>query len=156
MAAFKKKVMPNSIRLSFPAAFGNIDEAAGEIKKFLVQKNLEEVSFETILALREALINAVEYGSGSNPDKIVNLELRIERSRLIMEIEDQGPGFDWQSRLGKALPDRETSGRGLYIMKTYCDGILYNKAGNRLTLVKSIKPTGGNYEYGNSANSYTG
>jgi len=153
MAALKKKVMSNSIRLSFPASLDNVDEAAARIKNFLVQKNLGEVSFEAILALREALINAVEYGSGSNPEKTVNLELRIEQSRLVMEIEDQGPGFEWHARFRTALPDGDTSGRGLYIMRTYCDGILYNKAGNRLILLKRIKPTGGNYEYGSSQNS---
>ncbi len=153
MAALKKKVMSNSIRLSFPASLDNVDEAAAWIKNFLVQKKLGEVSFGATLALREGLINAVEYGSGSNPEKTVNLELRLERSRLVMEIEDQGPGFDWHARFRTASPDGDTSGRGLYIMRTYCDGILYNKAGNRLILVKKIKPTGGNYEHGSSPNS---
>ena len=138
MVSVEKNAGQNSIKLSFPAALDNIDDAVTEMERFLVQKKLEEFSFEVILVSREALINAAAHGSELNPDKTVKLELRIEPAGLVMEIEDQGPGFNWQGRLKKELPGRETSGRGLYIMKTYCDEILYNEAGNRLTLIKKI------------------
>ena len=127
-----------SLLLYFPASLENMDYAITEIKKFLIQKKLDEHFFEVILVSREALINAVVYGCESNPEKNVKVELRIESDSLIIEVEDQGKGFDWQSRLKKALPDKEISGRGLYIMKTYFNKIFYNKAGNRLTLIKKL------------------
>ena len=40
----------------------NIDDAATEIEKFLVQKKLEGISFEVILVSREALKNAAVHG----------------------------------------------------------------------------------------------
>jgi anti-sigma regulatory factor (Ser/Thr protein kinase) len=138
MVSVEKNAGQNSIKLSFPAALDNIDDAVTGIERFLVQKKLEDISFEVILASREALVNAAVHGAKLNYDKIVKLELRIEPAGLVMEIEDNGPGFDWQGCLKKELPDRDVSGRGLYIMKTYCDEIRYNEAGNRLTLVKKI------------------
>ena len=135
MNSIIKQSGQESLLLYFPANLENIDYAITEIKKFLVQKKLDEFSFEVILVSREALINAVVYGCESNPDKNVKLELRIEPACLVIEIEDQGPGFDWQGCLKRVLPDKETSGRGLYIMKTYCDKIFYNESGNRLTLL---------------------
>ena len=138
MNSIIKQSGQESLLLYFPANLENIDYAITEIEKFLVQKKLDEFSFEVILVSREALINAVVYGCESNPDKNVKLELRIEPACLVIEIEDQGPGFDWQGCLKRALPDKEISGRGLYIMKTYCDKIFYNEAGNRLTLIKKL------------------
>ncbi|MCD6185321.1 MAG: ATP-binding protein, partial [Deltaproteobacteria bacterium] len=126
MNSIIKQIGQDSILLYFPASLENIDDAVIEIEKFLVQKKMGEFSFEVILVSREALINAVVYGCESNPDKNVNVELRIEPTCLVIEIEDQGPGFDWQGCLKRALPDKKTSGRGLYIMKTYCDKIFYN------------------------------
>jgi len=138
MDSIVKQIGQESILFYFPASFENIDYVITEIKKFLVQKKLNEFFFEVILVSREALINAVAYGCESNPDKNVKIEVRIEPAGLVIEIEDQGQGFDWKSRLKKALPDKETSGRGLYIIKTYVDNIFYNEAGNRLRLIKKI------------------
>ena len=138
MVSVENNTGQNSTKLSFSAALDNIDDAVTEIEKFLIQKKLEDISFEVILVSREALNNAAVHGAKLNSDKTVKLELRIEPAGLVIEIEDQSPGFDWQGRLKKELPGRETSGRGLYIMKTYCDEILYNEAGNRLTLMEKI------------------
>ncbi|MCD6272661.1 MAG: ATP-binding protein [Deltaproteobacteria bacterium] len=139
MVSVEKNVGQNSIKFSFPAALDNIDDAVAKMERFLLQKKLEEFSFEVILVSREALINAAVHGSELNPDKTVKLELRVEPDGLVIAVEDQGPGFDWQGRLKKERPGRDVSGRGLYIMKTYCDEILYNEAGNRLTLMKKIE-----------------
>ena len=133
-----KQSRHESLLLYFPASLKNIDYVITEIEKFLVQKKFDEFLFEVILGSREALINAVLYGCESNQDKKVKVELRIKSDQLIIEVEDQGKGFDWQSHLEKVLPDKETSGRGIYIMKTYFNKLFYNKAGNRLTLIKKL------------------
>ena len=117
MVSVEKNAGQNSIKLSFSAALDNIDDAVAGIEKFLVRKKLEDISFEVILVSREALINAAVHGSKLNSDKTVKLELRIEPAGLVMEIEDQGQGFDWQDCLKTELPGKETFGRGLYIMK---------------------------------------
>ena len=138
MNSIIKQSGQESLLLYFPASFENVDYAVTEIKKFLVQKKLDEHFFEMILVSREALTNAVVYGCESNPDKNVKVELQIKSDRLILEVEDQGKGFSWESRLKKALQNKGTSGRGLYIIKTYVNKIYYNKAGNRLTLIKKL------------------
>ncbi len=51
-------------------------------------------------------------------------------------VSDQGPGFDWRSRLGRRpAPDAE-NGRGLCIMQAYADEMAFNAAGNVVRLVK--------------------
>ena len=138
MNPIMKQSRHESLLLYFPASLENIDYVITEIEKFLVQKKFDKFLFEVILGSREALINAVLYGCKSNQDEKIKVELRIKSDRLIIEVDDQGKGFEWQRQLEKVLPDKETSGRGLYVMKTYFNTIFYNKTGNKLTLIKKL------------------
>jgi anti-sigma regulatory factor (Ser/Thr protein kinase) len=53
---------------------------------------------------------------------------------LIIGIEDQGDGFDWESKTNSIpAPDAE-SGRGLAIIKHHTGEIQHNKKGNKMTL----------------------
>jgi hypothetical protein len=55
--------------------------------------------------------------------------------RSKVEIVDEGPGFDWRSRLNGTVTDPlERSGRGIYqIARRSFDGLRYNDRGNAVT-----------------------
>jgi anti-sigma regulatory factor (Ser/Thr protein kinase) len=122
------------LKQSFSATLENVDKAAEKIKQFLIVNGIKEQSFNIVLGMREALINAVTHGNGSNSQKKVTFSLQLEGHNLIMEVEDEGEGFDWNTCLLKTLPSREESGRGLAIMKRTFTSIEYNEKGNRLIL----------------------
>ena len=128
----------NSIDLSFSATLENIDKAAKETKSFLRKIGIENQCFNFILCMREALTNAVIHGCGKNCQKTVAYNLRIEGDYLIMEVKDNGRGFDWQAWLHKDPLPMNDSGRGLSIMKNYFPIIRYNEKGNRLILIKEL------------------
>lgn len=127
-----------SIKHSFPATLENVDKTAEKIKRFLKTIGIKEQAFSIILGMREALINAVTHGSGGDRKKTVNISLKLEGCHLIIEVGDEGKGFDWRSRLGRELPSREESGRGLAIMKGFFTNVEFNERGNRLILMKKI------------------
>lgn len=134
---FKVSQNSNEIDLLFSASLRNIDRAAEETKKFLKKAGTENQSFNIILGLREALINAVVHGSQNNSRKVIIYHLRIENDILFIEVKDEGYGFDWWTYFDKGIPSLHEHGRGLAIMKRYFSAIKYNERGNKLLLVLS-------------------
>lgn len=75
--------------------------------------------------------------------------IRVNRDKGTFIIRDQGPGFD-----PSALPDptdpeniEKVSGRGLLLMRTFMDEVVFNKTGNEVTMVKrNDAAAGGNKE----------
>ena len=128
----------NGIRLSFSATLENVDRAANEVKDFFSRVHVKDRTFDIILGIREALINSVTHGSRKDSKKNVTCTLRLEGDELIVEVEDEGAGFDWKARLDKNLPTREESGRGLALMKESFSKIKYIEKGNRLILIQKI------------------
>ncbi len=115
------------------------------------------------VALEESLVNALFHGNlelsshlrdedppryeqlvrerlASAPyrDRRIHLEAKLSRESLTFVVRDEGPGFD-----PRKLPDPTepanlecVSGRGVFLMRTFMDQVIYNAAGNEVTLVK--------------------
>ena len=67
----------------------------------------------------------------------LNLEYCPERSQLVMELEHNGEGFDYQRRYGS--PDKSlTHGRGIVLASELCDSLEYSKQGRSVTAVYSF------------------
>ena len=122
---------------------GNIDEVCKSVTRFLESKQ-ERISphlFAINLVLREGLTNAVRHGNKNDPDKLVDFQLGIERGKsILLRIEDQGEGFDWNKYQSAGLPEEADHGRGLPIMETYFTHYSYNQKGNVLYLEKTLSP----------------
>ena len=141
------------LEICFSSTTDNIDIAAMETEKFLAENSLKDIAFDVILVMREALINAVKYGSGENLKKKIKYSLKNQGNFLVMKVEDEGEGFDWKKKLKQGIPMTDSSnGRGLAIMKSYFHIIEYNKKGNILTLHKKILNGGANGKKSNKKN----
>ncbi|MDZ7261507.1 MAG: ATP-binding protein, partial [candidate division KSB1 bacterium] len=97
---------------------------------------------EIILAVSEAVANAIIHGNQRLPGKSVRITFRRRPSEMVVTVKDQGQGFD-----PKQLPDpltsnnrMKTSGRGVYLMKVLMDEVSFRKTENgmEVTLVKKI------------------
>ena len=95
------------------------------------------------LALDEAISNAVIHGHLEELNDIrhdVLLRYSIGPKRIVLVVEDSGEGFDHRN-----LPDPTAeenllniNGRGIYIMKSVMDEVIYNDIGNCVSLVKNL------------------
>lgn len=78
------------------------------------------------VALTEALSNAILRGNGDDPDKHVHVRAEVDAQRLVLEVADEGGGFDLESSLvDPTTPeniDRE-DGRGLFLMQQLMDRV---------------------------------
>jgi len=98
----------------------------------------EKETFAIRLALEEALVNAIKHGHQSDPSKEVQLRYYHTAECLVLEIEDEGPGFKPERVPDPSAPENleRPCGRGLLLMQRYMTWVRYNDAGNRVTMCR--------------------
>jgi anti-sigma regulatory factor (Ser/Thr protein kinase) len=92
--------------------------------------------FAIRLVLEEATVNAFRHGNQGDPNKVVRVGYVVTPDEVVVEVEDQGPGFD-PALVADPLTEENTtrvSGRGLYLMRVYTSGLSFSPQGNRVTL----------------------
>ncbi len=107
----------------------------------------EDNRYRIGMSVREAMINAVEYGNQHSRGKKIFLVLELEPHKLVIHIRDQGPGFDL-----KDIPDPlaeenllRTSGRGIFLMRAFMDEFDLRRApqgGAELVMAKRYSGAG--------------
>jgi serine/threonine-protein kinase RsbW len=99
-----------------------------------------QVMLNVPVALTEALSNAILRGNSDDPSKTVHVRASVDPERLVIEVRDQGRGFDLDActvDVGLDTLERE-DGRGLFLMRKLMDRVecVPSQPGNtvRLTL----------------------
>lgn len=117
----------------------------------LVEEFLEEVTSGSniersqlnnlLLAVNEAIANAMIHGNKASVDKKVRLKVEIDNDSLKVFIRDEGKGFNPDEVPDPTSPENifRESGRGLYIMKSCMDEVSYNFTPEGTELVLSMK-----------------
>jgi serine/threonine-protein kinase RsbW len=131
--------MPAAFRERFdiPSSRDELDAAIAKIVAALEQLGYDQANaFAIRLALEEALTNAMRHGNKSDPNRIVKLACDISERDVVLDVEDQGEGFDPHS-----VPDPTAaenvdipSGRGLMLMRSFMAEVQVHPPGNRVTM----------------------
>jgi len=88
--------------------------------------NRRHVMLNVPVALTEALSNAILRGNGDDPAKHVHVRAEVDTRRLIVEVGDEGLGFDLEaSEIDPTTPENigREDGRGLYLMRKLMDRV---------------------------------
>ncbi len=94
--------------------------------------------FAVTLALHEATANAFRHGNHGDPTKSVRLRYVVRDTEVVIEVEDQGRGFD-PNQVPDPLAEQRVDrpgGRGLFLMRSYMTWVSFNREGNRVTLTR--------------------
>ena len=113
-------------------------------EKAAAMEGLEEgACLHVGLAVREAVTNAMLHGNLLDRDRKVVLRLNVHQSQLIVEVDDEGQGFD-----PGAVPDPRTgenllkpSGRGILLVQSLMDRVDVLPrpgGGTRLRMTKAL------------------
>jgi len=91
------------------------------------------------IALTELLANAIYHGNNKDYRKKVTVGHTINRSKIVISIQDEGEGFDFSDIPDPTLPENllKDCGRGLFIVGNYVDELVFNERGNRVMIVKN-------------------
>lgn len=111
----------------------------------LVSKQCETLCFSPRLcslnvpvALSEALSNAILRGNGEDPAKQVRVRANLDDRELVVEVADEGGGFDLDRAHDPTAPEHleDEGGRGIFLMKRLMDRVeRFNDGRNVVRLV---------------------
>lgn len=98
-----------------------------------ISSELRERADGSYERLREARTNEAPYA-----DRRVHVGIRMDDRRAVIEIRDEGLGFDTSNVPDPRDPENllRCSGRGILMMQSFVDEVRFNATGNSVTLVK--------------------
>ena len=132
------------IRMSLSSRFENIELAQHLCGKLLDGRDVpEETKHWLLMALREALANAIKHGNRQDTSKRIHLEMDVVGQNLQISIRDEGEGFDPAAVDDPLAPENrlKTSGRGIFYMKTFMDDVRFRRVeggGMEIVLTKNL------------------
>jgi serine/threonine-protein kinase RsbW len=90
------------------------------------------------LSLEEAVVNACKHGHQGDWTTPVAIRYHVGVDGVVVQVEDQGPGFDPAQVPDPLAPENleRPSGRGLLLMRSYLSGVCHNERGNCICLCK--------------------
>jgi len=84
------------------------------------------------MAVREGVINAYNYGNQRERSKKIFLMVELKPEKMVIHVIDQGPGFE-ATEIPDPLSEENllrTSGRGLFLMRSFMDEFGVHKGQN--------------------------
>ncbi|MDR3599568.1 MAG: PAS domain S-box protein [Desulfosporosinus sp.] len=121
---------------------GERERAQLTLSEFL-QKNAPSYASILEVAINEAMNNGLNSGGR------VRVKTKRVGSKLIIRVKDDGPGFDTKRvkvQLKEDMYEKEfdelleaEGGRGILLMRLFCDKVIYNAKGNEVLLMKKIQ-----------------
>ncbi len=103
----------------------------------------DEQAYWPVLAVREAVMNAVLHGNKEREGTTVVVEYSVDAARIEVCVQDQGEGFDPTS-LADPLSQENLlaeGGRGVYLIRQLMDEVNYTfpaAGGTRVCMIKAL------------------
>ena len=124
-------------KLSFPSKAENLNLVEKLIDDVCEKNSVNEDYYGNILiAVTEAVNNAIHHGNKSNPDKKVNVSYDSTDDRLLFAVQDEGPGFDYENLPDPTDPQNieKPHGRGVFLMRNLSDEIEFSDGGSTVIM----------------------
>jgi len=121
--------------------FPSVKENVALVEKFVDEicqfYNIGDENYGNILvALTEAVTNAIYHGNRLNPDKTVRFFYETKENNLCFTVEDEGNGYNPDTLPDPTDPENVESphGRGVFLMRRLTDDIKFHDRGRRVEL----------------------
>ncbi len=122
----------NSLKLKIPSLPDNIRIVESFIDNARDEFHFDDNIYGNIMvAVTEAVNNAIVHGNGSNPEKSVELSLDISENFLQFIIEDEGEGFEFEDLPDPTAPENllNPGGRGIFLIQHLVDEVDFGENG---------------------------
>lgn len=135
-------MISDKLQLIFPSLPENIHQVEKFVEDICDEYNINNTYFGNILvALTEAVENAIVHGNNKNPEKNVEIIFVSKPEGLSFTIKDEGKGFDINQ-----IPDPtdlnvnpdEQKGRGIFLIKSLADEVNFLKNGKGVEILFKI------------------
>ncbi len=98
--------------------------------------------FAVRTALEEVVSNATHHGNNDDPDRKVTIECSADPAAVVIEVQDEGLGFDPRSVPDPTRPENVDipSGRGIMIMQVYMTEVEFRPPGHLVRMIYRRRP----------------
>lgn len=137
--------MTERVEFDIPSKVEYLDGILNHLSERLVTlRVVEPESIEVVVALDEAIVNAIKHGNGYDPAKRVKIVAEISNGEAHFEVTDEGPGFREQDVPDPCLPENllRTSGRGILLIRSIMDEVSFKGRGNCIAMTKRADTNG--------------
>lgn len=132
--------MTNSLEkkeIKINSSVENLAYVEKEIESTFDEFNISFDLFGNVLiAVTEAVNNAISYGNRNDVTKEVNIAFSARNNRLGVTITDEGQGFDYESLPDPTDPENieKLEGRGIFLMKSLSDNLSFKNNGSTVEM----------------------
>ncbi|MEK7309229.1 MAG: ATP-binding protein [Planctomycetota bacterium] len=142
----------NRLELKFSTSAGMTRAVFQMFSRILDAVNMDEPNRDRfLLAVGEAIDNAVIHGNKFSPDKFIEVEYLSEPGKITFMVMDQGDGFDYLKHLNIPLEEFQApklisktikygspGGLGLALIRKCANEVTFTPPGNRVAFVKYL------------------
>jgi len=125
------------LNIEIASKLDRIPEVESLIDKVSEELGLNEDHYGNILiAVTEAVNNAIIHGNKYSDSKKVRVEVKKENAGVIFVVSDEGPGFDYLNLPDPTAPENleKPDGRGIFLMKNLSDGVAFESNGSKVSI----------------------
>jgi serine/threonine-protein kinase RsbW len=127
----------NTISIQVPSMVENIRMIESFIDNAKERYHLDDDIYGNIMiAVTEAVNNAIKHGNASDKSKNVHLSLSLHDSMIKFVVKDEGPGFNYENLPDPTSPENleKPGGRGIFLMKHLSDEVQFKDKGRVVEL----------------------
>lgn len=127
----------NTIKIQIPSLKENIRMIESFIDNAKEKFQLDDDIYGNIMiAVTEAVNNAIKHGNQQNKAKNVSLSLSLQDSLIKFIIKDEGKGFNFKDLPDPTAPENleKPGGRGIFLMKHLSDEVIFKENGQIVEL----------------------
>ena len=127
--------------VSLPSTLSTVDTVEEKVTEYAQKAGFDEDTASQIaMVSREAAANAVLHGNKKDPNKRVKARFTLTPDSLLIQIADEGTGFNPADVPDPLSPEGllRPSGRGIFLMRAIMDEVNFRELspGTEITLVK--------------------
>lgn len=127
------------IAFKVPSEFRHLDGVLEYLNERMLRLGVvDQEDSEVLIALDEAIVNAIKHGNKCDPRKAVQIVAEFSKDGARFIVTDEGQGFVREDVPDPTQPCRllEPSGRGLLLINHIMDEVCFNSSGNQLEMFK--------------------
>ena len=141
--------MKDYLTLRVKNAFAEIPAANEAASRWLADRNVPPAAdYLANLAIEELVTNCIKYGYDDSAEHIIEIELELSASEMILTVTDDGHAFNPLElpapNTSAPVEDLPIGGLGIHLLRKMSDSMDYARTDgrNRLTLRKSLADSG--------------
>lgn len=117
------------------STFEEAEKIPDFVDKIAQECSLDEGPAETFkLILSEAVTNAIIHGNREDPEKSVQVSVKVSDDSITADVKDQGSGFDPSQKKNPLDEENllDLGGRGLLIIREFSDYMEFRDSGTMI------------------------